>query len=53
MILSDVDIKRYVKLGKIHINPKSDIEEQLSGSSLDLRLGNEFRVFNHSQKYIY
>ncbi|OIP22979.1 dCTP deaminase [bacterium CG_4_10_14_0_2_um_filter_33_32] len=49
MILSDVDIKRYVKLGKIHINPKSDIEEQLSGSSLDLRLGNEFRVFNHSQ----
>ncbi len=52
MILSDRDIKKYIKQGKIFLNPCSDLNKQLSGSSLDLRLGNEFRVFNHSQHIV-
>lgn len=48
MILSDRDIKRYIKEGKIKITPKPDFSEALGPNSLDLRLGNRFRVFNHS-----
>lgn len=52
MILSDNDIKKYIKKGKIFLDPIKDFRKQLSGSSLDLRLGNEFRVFNHSQHMV-
>lgn len=48
MILSDRDIKKYIQSGKIKISPKPDFNEALGPSSLDLRLGNTFRVFNHS-----
>lgn len=50
MILSDRDIKKYLKSGKIKIKPAPDLEKQLGSASLDLRLGNEFRLFNYTQK---
>jgi dCTP deaminase len=49
MILSDKDIKKYIKEGKIKINPKPNFKEQLSSASLDLRLGNEFRIFEDTK----
>ena len=50
MILSDRDIKKYIKEGKIKIKPKPNFKKQLGSASLDLRLGNEFRVFDHVRK---
>ena len=50
MILSDRDIKAYIESKKILINPAPDYEAQLGSASLDLRLGNEFKVFEHSKK---
>ncbi len=49
MILSDREIKKYIKDGKISISPKPNFKTQLSGASLDLRLGNEFRVVDHTK----
>lgn len=49
MILSDRDIKKYIKEGKIKINPKPNFKEQLGPCSLDLRLGNIFKTFKPSQ----
>ncbi len=46
-ILSDRDIKERIKEGSIVIEPL-DLDEQLGPSSLDLRLGNKFRVFKHA-----
>ena len=48
MVLSDVDIKRYLKQGKIKITPPLP-PEQLGSCSVDFRLGNEFSVFEHSR----
>lgn len=52
MILSDKEIKEYIRKGKIYLNPKPSLKEQLSGASLDLCLGDEFRVFEHSQNLV-
>lgn len=49
MILSDKDIKNAISSGKISITPTPDFREQLGSCSLDLRLGNVFRVFEHSK----
>ncbi len=49
MILSDKDIKKYIKEGKIKIIPNPDFEEQLGPCSLDLHLGNSFKVFKPSR----
>lgn len=49
MILSDRDIKRAFSSGKIKISPPPDLAKQLGSCVLDLRLGNNFRVFNHSK----
>jgi|SRR3989344_3975192 len=49
MILSDRDVKKYIKENKIKINPKPNFEEQLGPCSLDLHLGNIFKVFKPSQ----
>ena len=49
MILSDGDIKRALKTGRVKITPKPDIATQLGSCNLDLRLGNVYRVFNHSR----
>lgn len=52
MILSDRDIKKYLNTGKIKISPSPDLSVQLGSCSIDLRLGNTFRFFEHS-KYPY
>ncbi|MDO8524183.1 MAG: dCTP deaminase [bacterium] len=49
MILSDRDIKEYIAKGKIKINPVPNFEIQLGPCSLDLRLGNDFKVFRQSR----
>ncbi|OGG01920.1 dCTP deaminase [Candidatus Gottesmanbacteria bacterium RBG_16_52_11] len=49
MILSDRDIRQAIKVGRISITPKPDLATQLGSCTLDLRLGNVYRVFNHSQ----
>lgn len=49
MILSDRDIKKALLEKRIVITPKPDLAVQLGSCSIDLRLGNEFRVFNHSE----
>lgn len=44
MILSDKDIKRILKEGKLRFIPKLK-DEQISSASIDLRLSSEFKVF--------
>ena len=48
MVLSDVDIKRYIEHGKIKIAPELP-PEQFGSCSVDFRLGGEFNVFEHSR----
>ncbi len=48
MVLSDVDIRKYIAQGKIKITPELP-QEQLGSCSVDFRLGNEFSVFEHSR----
>ena len=48
MILSDRDIKKAIASGRIKITPKPDYKTQLGSCSIDLHLGNKFRVFKHS-----
>ncbi|MEK7617827.1 MAG: dCTP deaminase [Patescibacteria group bacterium] len=48
MILSDRDIKKALLKGRIKITPKPNLKEQLGSCSIDLHLGNRFRVFKHS-----
>lgn len=49
MVLSDGDIKKALLQGRIIITPKPDLKTQLGSCSIDLRLGNTFRVFDHSR----
>lgn len=49
MILSDVDIKKALASKRIVIKPAPNLDEQLGSCSIDLRLGKEFRVFDHSK----
>lgn len=49
MILSDVDIKKAILNGRITISPKPDFATQLGSCSIDFRLGDTFRVFDHSR----
>ncbi|MBI4054368.1 MAG: dCTP deaminase [Candidatus Doudnabacteria bacterium] len=48
MILSDTDIKKSLRSGRIKIAPAPDLKEQLGSCSIDFHLGNRFRVFKHS-----
>lgn len=48
MILSDRDIKKALKKGRIKIKPEPDLEVQLGSCSIDMHLGNKFRVFKNS-----
>lgn len=50
MILSDRDIKKALKEGRIVVKPKPDLKVQLGSSSLDLRLGNDFLAFKHRKR---
>lgn len=49
MVLSDGDIKKALKSKRIVISPAPDLSMQLGSCSVDLRLGNTFRVFDHSR----
>ena len=49
MVLSDGDIKKALKTKKIVITPAPNLLSQLGSCSIDLRLGNVFRVFDHSR----
>ena len=49
MVLSDVDLKAALEADEIRISPAPDLEVQLGACSLDLRLGNEFRVFERTR----
>ena len=52
MRLCDKDIEQCINDGKIVISPTPD-ESMISGVSVDIRLGNEFRVFkDHTAPYI-
>jgi dCTP deaminase len=48
MLLSDRDIKELFQQGIIKINPEPDWNIQLGPASVDFRLGEEFRAFNHN-----
>lgn len=49
MVLSDRDLKIALKMGRIKVKPAPDLKTQLGSCSIDLRLGNTFRVFEHSR----
>jgi len=49
MIYSDRDIKRLLTEGRIIVQPAPDLETQLGSCSLDLRLSNEFSVFEYNK----
>ncbi len=52
MRLCDRDIEQYLEAGNIVIEPRPD-KSRISGVSVDVRLGNEFRVFQaHTAPYI-
>lgn len=48
MILSDTDIKKALADKKIVIDPAPVLDEALSACAIDLRLHNEFEVFEHT-----
>ena len=50
MILSDRDIRKALRAKRIVVKPKPNLETQLGTSSLDLRLGYDFRVFKHRRR---
>lgn len=49
MIYSDRDIKRLIQEGEIKIDPAPDLAIQLGSCSLDLRLSNEFSLFEYNR----
>ena len=49
-ILSDTYIKKFLKEGRILIDPLIDLEKQIQPSSVDLRIGNEFKGFKIIKK---
>src|SRR3989344_1475701 len=49
MVLSDRDIKKAIIEKKIEISPSLDFKTALGSCSVDLRLGDTFRVFEHSK----
>lgn len=52
MRLCDTDIERYLDEGKIEIHPRPS-NEKINGATVDVRLGNSFRIFReHSTPYI-
>src|SRR5438093_650120 len=49
MVLSDLDIKKAIATSRIVITPTLDFTTQLGSCSIDLRLGDAFRVFDYSR----
>ncbi len=50
MIIPDHEIRKLLKEGKISIEPLDDPDDQIQASCVDLRLGNEFKVFKHTHE---
>ncbi len=50
MVLSDKDIKKEIEQGRLVLTPM--VEDNIQPASIDVRLGNNFRVFNNS-RYAY
>lgn len=50
MILSDKDIKTKLENKQIVVDPMPDLAEALGTVSIDLRLGNEFRVYRTTSR---
>ena len=48
MILSDRDIKKAIAEKHIVISPEPNYDEQLGSVSIDLRLGNDFRLYDQN-----
>lgn len=50
MILSDKDIKAQINMGRIEVtSPVGDHEKNIHASSMDLRLGKYFKVYEHTK----
>ena len=49
MVLSDQDIRKALASKRIIIKPTPDFTRQLGSCSIDLRLGNTFRVFDYGK----
>lgn len=50
MILSDADIKAQIRNGRIGVvSPKDDHMKNIHASSMDLRLGRFFKIYEHSK----
>lgn len=49
MIFSDRDIKRLLSEGAIRIDPPPQLDVQLGSCSLDLRLSNQFSLFEYNK----
>ena len=49
-ILSDKDIKKHLETGEIVIEPLENPKKQIQPSSVDLRIGNEFKGFKIIRK---
>lgn len=50
MILSDRDIKKAIQAGRIAVtSPGNDHEKNIHASSMDLRLGKWFKVYEHAK----
>lgn len=52
MVLSDRDLKKALKNGQIKIDPFPNLKTQLGSCSIDLRLGDVFRIFNKNSQPI-
>jgi dCTP deaminase len=48
MVLSDIDIRKYIEQKRIQIEPALP-EGQIGSCSVDFRLGHEFSIFEHSK----
>jgi dCTP deaminase len=46
-ILTDADLEDYIKSGNLGVEPLDDMDRAIQPASLELRLGNTFRVFEH------
>ena len=49
MILSDRDIKAYLESGHIKITADYDVYADIQPASLDIRLGNDFKIYDHTK----
>lgn len=50
MIVPDHEIRKLLEEGRVVIEPLDDPEDQIQASCVDLRLGNEFKVFKHTHE---